>query len=122
MQQMWAYECRSFFASALPFHGGGIRDPFGTPLALTDCYTSVAKTTVNLDRAMAHLDFNREKFPEMEKKYIDEVVIDIPPNVGAALIYSLTDKRTAMDIVREFELELLDDYLARSIELNKKNG
>ena len=121
MQQMWAYECRSFFISALPFHGGGILDPFGRPLALTDCYTSVAKTTVNIDRAMVHLDFNREKFPEIEKKYPDEVVIDIPPNLGPVLIYSLTGKRTAMDIVREFELELLDDYLTHSIKLNKGN-
>jgi hypothetical protein len=121
MQQIWAYQSRSFFVSALPFHGGGILDPFGSPLALTNCYASVPKATVNIDRAMVHLDFNRDKFSEIEKKYLNEVIVDTPPNIGPAIIYSLSEKRTAMDIVEEFELELLDDYFDRSIKLNAGN-
>lgn len=121
MQEMWAYDCRSFFVSSLPFPGCGILDPFGRPLKLSDCYTSVPKATVNLDRAMVHLDFNCAKFPEIEKKYLGEVAIDIPPNIAPALIYSLTDKRSAMDIVKEFELELLDDYFERSLKANAAN-
>ena len=62
MQRVWAYECRAFFVSALPFHGGGIVDPLGVPLVATDCYTSVARARVNLDRAVVHLDINRDKF------------------------------------------------------------
>ena len=76
---------------------------------------------VNLDRAMVHLDLNWPKFPEIERKYGDEVRIDIPPNLGPALIYSESDKRTAMDIVREFGLELLDDYFERSVKMNAAN-
>ncbi|NLF02216.1 MAG: carbon-nitrogen hydrolase family protein [Anaerolineales bacterium] len=121
MQQMWAYECRAYFVAALPFLGGGILDPFGRPMALTDCYTPVAQARVNLDRAMVHLDYQREKFREIERRYGDEVCIDTPPNIGSALITSLTDQRTALDIVREYELELLDDYLARSAEANRDN-
>lgn len=121
MQQMWAYECRSFFVSSLPFHGCGVLDPFGRPLKLTDCYSPVARATINLDRAMVHLDYNREKFADLEKKYLGEVVVDIPPNIGPALIYSLTDRVTAMDVVKEFGLELIDDYFARSRERNARN-
>jgi hypothetical protein len=121
MQEMWAYDCRSFFVSSLPFPGCGILDPFGRPLKLSDCYTSAPMAKINLDRAMVHLDFNRAKFPEIEKKYLGEVAIDIPPNIAPALIYSLTDKRSAMDIVKEFELELLDDYLDRSLKANAAN-
>lgn len=117
-QEFWAYDCRSFLASSLYFHGCGIRDPFGRPLAMTDCYNTVAKTRINLDRAMVHLDFNREKFPDIERKYKGEVIVDVPANIGPALIYSMTPKRTAMDIVEEFKLELLDDYLDRSLKLN----
>ena len=120
-QQIWAYGCRSYFVSALPFIGGGILDPFGRPIKLTDCYTTVAMATVNLDRAMVHLDYNREKFPEIERKYLGEIVIDVPANVGSALILSLTDKRTAADVVAEFELELLDDYFERSRGANAEN-
>ncbi|OGV52865.1 MAG: hypothetical protein A2017_17030 [Lentisphaerae bacterium GWF2_44_16] len=121
MQAQWAYQCRSFFVSALPFTGGGILDPFGRALALTDCYTSIASARINLDRVMVHLDYNREKFPEIRRKYKGDVIVDIPPNIGPALIYSMTDKRSAMDVVREFGLELMDDYMERSITANKNN-
>lgn len=118
-QTLWACECQAFFVSALPFHGSAILDPHGQPLAVTDCYTSIARSRINLDRVMVHLDLNRVKFADIERQYKGEVVIDIPPNIGTALIYSLSDSRTAMDVVNEFELELLDDYFARSLALNE---
>lgn len=121
LQQLWAYECQAFFVSALPFMGGGILDPFGRPVALTDCYNTVAMARVNLDRAMVHLDLNWLKFPDIQRKYGDEVRIDIPPNLGPALIYSESDRRSAMDIVREFDLELLDEYFQRSAKANAAN-
>jgi len=122
MQQLWAYECRSFFASALPMDGGGILDPFGRPVKLTDCYTNVARATINLDRVMVHLDFNREKFPDIEKKYRGEIIIDTPPNIGPALIFSRSDTMSAMDVVKEFELQLLDDYLTESAQACNGNA
>lgn len=118
MQAMWAYECRAFLVSALSFHGGGILDPFGRPLALTDCYNPVARTRVNLDRIMVHLDYNRDRFPDIVKRYGAEVRIEIPPNIGSALIFSESGKRTALDIAGEFGLELLDDYFARAETAN----
>ena len=121
MQQMWAYDCRAFFVSALPFMGCGVLDPFGREIKATDCYTRVARATINLDRAMVHLDRNREKFTDIEKRHLGEVVIDTPPNIGPALIYSLTDKRTAMDVVEEFGLQLVDDYLEESLAANAAN-
>ena len=121
MQQMWAYDCRSYFVSALYFMGCGILDPFGRPVQLTHCYTTVARATVNLDRAMVHLDYNRDKFMDIEKKYLGKVVVDVPPNIGPALIVSNAEEISAMDVVREFELELLDDYFARCIKMNAGN-
>lgn len=119
MQKLWAYECGAFFISALPFHGGGILDPLGEPLALTDCYAPVARARINLDRAVVHLDYNREKFADMKKQYGDEIEISIPKNLGPALIYSLSQNRTAADIVREFELELRTDYMQRALKANR---
>lgn len=121
LQGLWAHESRAFFVSSLFFIGGGIIDPFGRPVKLCDIYTDNPRARINLDRAMVHLDYNRDKFPLIEKKYLGEVVIDIPTNIGTALVYSLTDKRTAMDIVREFGLELVDDYFQRMEAANQKN-
>lgn len=119
MQSMWAYDCRAFFVSALPQTGGGILDPFGRSLALTDCYSTVARSTINLDRVMVHLDRNREKFPDIETKYLGKIVIDIPPNIGSALICSVTNELAARDVVEEFDLLLLDDFLDQSIAANR---
>ncbi len=118
MQAQWAYQLRSFFVSALPRYGCGILDPFGRPVRLTDCYSPVACATVNLDRVMVHLDCNQEKFPDIQRKYGDEVSIDIPADIGSALIYSTVTQRTAMDIAREFGLILLDDYFVQGIKRN----
>ena len=121
MQELWAYQSRAFFISALPFIGCGILDPFGRPIALTSCYESVAMATINLDRQMVHLDYNRDKFDEIRRAYGEEVIVDVPPNIGPALIYSTTEKRSAMDIIKEFELELMDDYMTRAIKANAEN-
>lgn len=119
-QAMWAHTCRAFFVSALPFHGGGILDPFGRPQALTDCYSAVARTRINLDRVMVHMDYNRAKFREIERKYGAEDRIDVPPNIGSALLYSASEARSAIDIAREFGLILLDDYFIESARVNAR--
>lgn len=119
VQRMWAYECRSFFVASLPFHGGAIINPLGTPLATTHCYANVARARINLDRVVVHLDYNREKFPAMQKQYGDEIEIDIPRDIGSALIYSVSPDRTAADIASEHDLLLLDDYFARSLNMNR---
>ena len=113
-QAWWAYRCRSFFVSALPFHGGGVLNPFGEPIITTDCYTSHAMATINLDRVMVHLDYNRDKFAAIRRQYLGRVEIHIPPNIGPAMITSTADDLSAMDVVAAYELELLDDYLVRA--------
>jgi hypothetical protein len=69
---------------------------------------------------MVHLDYNRERFPDILRKYGDEVRLDIPPHVGPALLESCADSRTALDVGKEFGLELLDDYFARMREANAR--
>ena len=117
-QGWWAYSCRAFFVAALPFHGGGVLDPFGLPVALTNCYTTTARARINLDRVLVHLDYNVAKFPAIERQYGADVQIAIPPNIGAAMLSSCSTKRTALEIAQEFDLQLLDDYFKMSSERN----
>ena len=121
MQQVWAYDCQAYFVAAWKQRGAGILDPFGRTLAETHCYADVAIADVNLDRAMVHLDFNQDRFDDIRRKYGREVAIDIPPNLGPALIFSLSDHRTAADIVAEYDLEPMDDYFTRSLAANASN-
>ncbi|MCJ8331480.1 MAG: carbon-nitrogen hydrolase family protein [Lentisphaeria bacterium] len=120
MQAQWAYQCRAFFVSSLYSEGGGILDPFGRPVKLADNYNRYAMAEINLDRAIVHLDYNRDKFPDIIRKYQGKIILDVPPNIGSALIYSDCEELSAMDVVNEFELELLDDYFARARAANSK--
>ena len=121
MQGIWAYDCRAYFVSAIHIEGCGILDPFGRPVKLTDCYTRVARATINLDYAIAHLDYNREKFTRLEKEFRGDIAVDIPANVGSALITNVTDRYVLSDVIRELGIELLDDYFARARAANDRN-
>ena len=78
--------------------------------------------TINLDRVLVKRGGgNSGKFSQIERKYQEEVSIDVPNYLGAALIHSNSDARSAMDIVEEFKLELHDDFFARSIRQNEEN-
>lgn len=115
-QSKWAYSCRTFFVCALGFltAPSEIRDPLGEVVASSTNYFNYAVATINLDRKLVHLDNNWEKLAELKKKYGKEVTITDPGKIGAVMITSETAKVSADDMVKEFNIELLDDYLNRS--------
>ena len=121
MQAVWAYECRCFFVAALVVQDGGILDPFGRPVARASEYTRWPMAQVNLDYVMVHVDENGRRFHEIRRKYGDSVTIDVPAHVGSAMISSNSSQLSALDVVKEFDLELLDDYFARSVKANEDN-
>ena len=117
MQQYWAYSCRSFFAGAvLPSltMPSAIIAPDGRILAETTNYFNYATAVINLDRVLLHLDYNWPKLTEIKKKYGPEVEIDDTGKLASVLLYSNSEDFSAADLVREYKLETLDDYLQRA--------
>lgn len=120
VQSWWAYSCRSYFASAIPGLPCEVRNPYGQVLASSTNYRDHAIVTVNLDYCMVHYDFNWNKLDALKKKYGDKVNIHDPGYFGSVLISSKTDKITAVNMIKEFKIEVLDDYLARELSLHQK--
>ena len=121
MQNYWAYSCRSYFVcSTVASKSCTIVSPVGQVLANSTGYFKFATATVNLDYAVVFLDYNMEKIIEMKKKYGARVKVSDPGNLGAVLITSETDDFTMNQIVKEFGLELIDDYIARSLDYHRK--
>ena len=114
-QSMWAYTCRSFFVGAIsPLNSPSeIRNPLGEVVASSTDHYNYAVATVNLDRKMAHLDFNWGKLTDLKKKYGDKVIIAEPGKLGSVLITSEHDRVSAEEMIKEFNIELLDDYFNR---------
>lgn len=115
-RNFFAYDTRSYLVASIGCGGpGGIVNPLGVDVATVSSYEFLTVATINLDYVVCHLDENRgAKFNALKQKYGPKVKIETPSYLGPALITSECEELTAMDFVREFDLELLDDYLNRS--------
>ena len=111
-QSKWAYSCRSFFVCSFYYHSAPseIRNPLGEVVSSTTNYFNYAIATINLDRKLVHLDYNWEKLVALKKKYGDEVTINDPGKLGCVMITSEKKGVSALDMTKEFKIELLDDY------------
>lgn len=115
MQQYWAYSCRAHFVAAVAGLPSAMISPDGRTLATTTNYTDHITATLNLDCCLAHLDGNWEKLRALKKKFETDVTITDPGFLGSVLVTSESDSVSAEQMTREFEIELLDEYLQRSL-------
>ena len=92
-----------------------ILSPVGNELASTTNYFDFAISEVNLDCQMVHLDFNWDKLRAMRARYGTEVSVFDPGYLSSVLISSESEERSSADLIAEFEVELLDDYMRRSM-------
>jgi predicted amidohydrolase len=122
-QPWWAYSCRCHFVGAVATHAGPsqIRNPHGNVIATTTNYVDHVSASVNLDCKLVHLDGNGEKLAALKQKYKTQVEITDPGHFGSVLVTSESDTVDADHMLREFEIELLDDYLQRSLNFHQQN-
>jgi hypothetical protein len=120
-QNFFAYDTRSYFVSALAKLPCEILSPLGEKVAGSTNYYPYVTARINLDCAVCHLDFNEEKFRAAKEKYGDKIRIHDPGCLGSVLLTSETAEFSIQRVLREFEIEELDDYLARSQRHRKLN-
>jgi predicted amidohydrolase len=123
MQQFWAYQCRAHFAGSVYLPNPcSIISPVGEIVAESTNYYPYVTKTVNLDCAVLHLDYNMPRLDKIKRKYGEKVLVHDPGRLGSVLISSETDEFSVDDVIGEFDLELLDDYFARSRADRCKSG
>jgi predicted amidohydrolase len=114
MQNYWAYSCRSYFVGAVTNSVCTIISPVGNIIASSTNYTDFVTATINLDYEVVHLDGNREyKLKSAKQKYGGKLKIYDPGYLGSVLLTSECDSISVKDIVKEFDIEILNDYLYR---------
>ncbi|WP_195908134.1 carbon-nitrogen hydrolase family protein [Nostocoides sp. HKS02] len=115
MQNYWAYSLRAYLAACVrPPAPSAILSPLGEVVATSTNYFEHVTQTVNLDYAILHLDGHWTKLADIKRKYGPGVGIHDPGRLGPVLLTSESNDFSVTDIVAEFDLELLDDYLARA--------
>jgi len=116
MQTYWAYACRAHFIGAIAGLGGFVLSPVGERIASSTNYFNYVSTSINLDSAVVHLDYNWERLRAMREKYGVAVRVFDPGFLGSVLISSESDAFTMHDIMAEYEIETLDEYLKRALQ------
>ena len=123
-QAHWAYTNRAYFVGAVGVSNlpSEIRNPMGDVVATSSNHFHYIVSTVNLDFCHAHLDNNVNKLKELKRKYQAEVTIYDPGRIGAVLVTSESDEVSAKDMMQEFDITPLDEYLDNSREYRLKPG
>ncbi|MFA6716322.1 MAG: carbon-nitrogen hydrolase family protein [Victivallales bacterium] len=116
MQAYWAYSCRAHFVGAVQNLPSAILSPNGEILAETTNYFDYVTHTVNLDCKLVHLDYNWEKISAAKAKYGRGLIIKDPGKLGNVLLSSELEDLDIDEIIEEFEIETLDDYMARALQ------
>lgn len=124
MQPYWAYSCRCHFVGAIAGKAtpSQIYNPLGQLIASNTNYFDFVVATVNLDCELAHLDYNWQRLKKLKEKYGPKVKITDPGRLGSVLISSEDEKISVEEMVKEFEIELLDDYMKRALAHRHKPG
>ncbi len=116
MQSYWAYSCRAHFAGAVQDLPSAILSPTGEILAETTNYFNHVTKTVNLDCKVVHLDCNWEKISAAKEKYGRGFTMKDPGLLASVLISSELEDITIDEIIEEFDIETLDDYMERALK------
>jgi hypothetical protein len=122
-QSIWAYKCRSHFVGSV-YKGtpSEIRNPMGEVIASSTNYYDFTMARINLDCRLVHLDYNQNKLTALKEKYGTGVTITDPGKLGAVLVASEDKNVTVDQMIKEFGIELLDDYFDRSREFRQREG
>lgn len=121
MQAYTAYRCRCHFVGAVAGLPSEMYNPLGEVIAHTTNYTDHVVASVNLDCQITHLDYNGDKLVALKRKYGPAVAVHDPGLLGSVLITSETPDISAKAMLEEFEIEPLDDYLARALAHRNAN-
>lgn len=119
MQSYWAYSCRAFFVAPVAGWPSAIVTPVGQEIATTTNYFDFVTATINLDACVVHLDYNWKRLRDLKTKYGPSVTISDPGFLGSVLVSSEIDRVSVHELIREFEVETLDEYFARSRQHRK---
>jgi len=122
-QSIWAYTCRSYFVGSVYRETPSeIRNPMGDIIASSTNYFDFAIARINLDCKLVHLDYNWSRLAELKEKYGTSVSISDPGKLASVLITSENNNISVDQMIKEFNIELLDDYLNRARDFREKNG
>jgi len=109
-----AFRYQYFIATSTPGENSVIVDPLGRTLAESSAYGRIIFAKINLDSKIVHIDYNVQRVVDLKKKYQEYVSIEVASPEAVYFISSLHQEKSVYDMIKEFEIETLDEYLDRA--------
>lgn len=109
-----------FIASSVPRENGVIVDPLGRTLAESSQYGRIIFARINLDSQIVHIDNHVQKTRDLKRKYTDRVQIETASPEAVYFLSSSHPDKSIQDMMKEFGIVTLDEYLARSRALRER--
>jgi predicted amidohydrolase len=103
-----------YVVSAVEGGAAHIYDITGEPLATTGKYQEWAGAALPLDKRLFEVDYNAAKAQEIQQKYGSRVDVTWYHDSDWITVASLDPNLSTADLIKEFGLIPLDDYIARS--------
>jgi len=114
---IYAWLHHYYVVSAVQSQYARIINPMGQVIAATGRHHSIIAETIDLGLGIFHLDFNKSALNEIQNKYGPDVTLDIwDQEAMFTMVCNRPDLHVA-DLIDEFALERLDDYIARNTQL-----
>lgn len=123
LQNIWALSCNSFFIGSIyKGYPSEIRNPLGDVIASTTGLTDYAVSKINLDFKRVPLAYNYDNLAALKSKYGNTVKISDPGKNGTVLVTSYNRSTSAEQMIKEFKVELFNDYLDRARVIRLEEG
>jgi beta-ureidopropionase len=103
-----------YVVSAVEGGAAHIYDITGEPLATTGKYQEWAGAALPLGKRLFEVDYNAPKAQEIQKKYGPRVEVTWYHDCDWVAVASLDPNLSTEDLIKEYGLTPLDDYIARS--------
>ena len=120
----WAWNTHRYVISAVTSSYAQIIDIMGDLLAATGIHDPIAAYTIDLDITLFCMDFNKTQIPLIRARYGTDVNINIYHSDGFFTLQSQREGLEVGEIIREFKLEPLNEYIERNDRLQSaiRNG
>jgi predicted amidohydrolase len=109
-----AWNHRTYVVSAVQSRYARVFDIMGDVVAETGWHDNVVATTINLDVALFHCDFNASVIPDIRQAYGPDVTLKVWHEEGLFTLETERPDLSVHDVIERFSLDPLDAYLARN--------
>ncbi len=109
-----AWNYHRYLASAVQSTFARILNIMGEPLVITGTHDHIAACTIDLDVALLHMDFNNSQIQALRSRYGPDINLRIYHEENYCTIQSNRPDLPVCDILREFQLDPLKDYIRRN--------